>query len=274
MTWKKQEVTTWSQLRKKLNELASTDNLVCRGQAVNCNTNGKVIKVMSSLDRALENVSDEKQKSKVEREIAKRFRTYAPNYLPYAEIGHLNDGPSFLMLMQHYGAPTRLVDWTYSVWVGAYFAARSDFEKDGIIIVFNGKELDDHAHEKHGHETRNVPLTDSDGLPRIMWNRYGPWVCRLMQMGHQIPRMIAQQGLFTVGGQLGVDHYKAIDEIIQYKNDKYHKPPEKQVILFAKDLKPTILKELNRMGINGSTLFPGIDGVGKALTEFAHFPQS
>ena len=268
MTWKKQTITSWPELRDKLNELAISDNLVCRGQAANCGENE--IKVFSSLDRALKDVIDEEQKSKVEREIAKRFRKYAPNYLPYAEIGHLNDGPSFLMLMQHYGAPTRLVDWTYSIWVGAYFAARSNFEKGGIIIVFNGNELDRHAHEKHGHETRNVPLTDPDGLPRVMWNRYGPWVCRLMQMGHQIPRMIAQQGLFTVGGRLGVDHCKAIDEIVPNSVESQ----EKQIISFEAKLKPEILKALHRMGINGSTLFPGIDGVGKALTEYAHFPQS
>jgi hypothetical protein len=268
MTWKKQAVTTWPQLREKLNELASTDNLVCRGQAANYGK--EEIKVFSSLDRALEDVRDEEQKSKVEREIARRFLRYAPNYLPYVELMHLRSGPSFLMLMQHYGAPTRLVDWTYSIWVGAYFAARSDFEKNGIIIVFNGKELDDHAGRKHDDETPNVPLTDSDGLPRVMRNRYGPWVCRLMQMGHQIPRMIAQQGLFTIGGRLGVDHLSAIDEIIPDNNVEL---PGKQIILFEASLKPTILKALHQMGINGSTLFPGIDGVGKALTEFAHHDE-
>jgi hypothetical protein len=268
MTWKKQTITSWPELRDKINELAAMDHVVCRGQGYNYD-NGAIF---STLDRTFKdtNITDEKQKGDVEREIARRFLTYAPNYLPYAELMHLRDGPSFMMLMQHYGAPTRLVDWTYSVWIGAYFAARSDFKKDGIIIVFNGKELDDHAGKKHGHETPNVPLTGQDGLPKIMLNRYGPWVCRLMQMGHQIPRMIAQQGLFTVGGQLGVDHCKAIDEIIPDSVESQGK----LILSFEAKLKPEILKALQQMGINGNTLFPGIDGVGKALTEYAHFPQS
>jgi len=265
MAWIKHKIETWPQLRDTLNELAATDNIVCRGQGSDYD-NGAIF---STLDRTFKdtNITDENQKSEVEREIAKRFKSYAPNYLSFAEQMHLSDGPSFLMLMQHYGAPTRLVDWTYSIWVGAYFAAKNDFEKDGIIIVFNGTALDKHAGNKHGRETCNVPLTDRDGLPKIMWNCYGPWVCRLMQTGHQIPRMIAQQGLFTVGGQLGVDHYKAIGEIVPDDVES----PGKQVISFAAKLKPTILKALHQMGINGSTLFPGIDGVGRALTEFAHF---
>jgi hypothetical protein len=81
--------------------------------------------------------------------------------------------------------------------------------------------------------------------------------------------MIAQQGLFTVGGRLGVDHCKAIDEIIP----DTIKCPKKQIISFKAELKPKILKELYQMGINGSTLFPGIDGVGKSLTEYAYFSQ-
>lgn len=253
---------TWQDLRECLHELAGTNNVVCRGQGANHDE-----KLMSCLDRRLAYLNDDKEKSDIEREIARRFLRYAPNYLPFAEQMHLRDGPSFLMLMQHYGAPTRLVDWSESIWIGAYFAARSEPEKDGIIFAFNGTALDENVGRKHGHETPNVPSTGFEGLPTIMWNTYGPWVCRLMRRGHQIPRMIAQQGLFTVGGRLSLDHWKAIDEIIPDNAES----PGKQIIVVPRDLKPEILKTLHQMGINGSTLFPGIDGVGKGLTEYAQY---
>jgi hypothetical protein len=265
---KQNTVTSWPELRDKLNELAAADNIVSRGQGSDY---GKG-KIFSTLDRAFidTNITDGNQKSEIEREIARRFRKYAPNYLPYAELMHLNDGPSFWMLMRHYGTPTRLVDWTYSIWVSAYFAARSEFNDDGFIWAFDYNVLTKTAHKKYGHETKNVPKTD-EGLPRLMWKSYKPWVCLLMQMGHQIPRMIAQQGLFTVGGQLGVDHCKAIDELIPDTIEC--KSPKKQTISFEAKLKPKILKELHQMGINGSTLFPGIDGVGNFLTEYTRFSQ-
>ncbi len=271
MAWEENTLSAWPAIREKLVELTDTGRIICRGQTRDYkDKSGGALTVFSSLDRSLEDVSDDGVKAETEREIARRFRAYAPNYLPYAEIRHLGDGRSFLMLMQHYGAPTRLVDWTSSIWVGAYFAARDDFDKDGIIIVFNGNALDNYAGKKHGHETENATLTCSDGLPKLMWNRYGPWVCRLMQMGHQIPRMIAQQGLFTVGGRLGINHLTAIDDIIPDDAEA----PRKQLIRFSGSLKPEMLKALHEMGINGSTMFPGIDGVGKALTEFSHFPAA
>ena len=42
--------------------------------------------------------------------------------------------------MQHYGAPTRLLDWTLSPWVAAYFAV-SDLQDDGEIWAFNQAQL-------------------------------------------------------------------------------------------------------------------------------------
>jgi hypothetical protein len=248
MGWERREFATWEELRECLNKLSDIDDLVCRGQGAAYDG-----RVMSCLDRALVDLNDDDEKAKIEREVAHRFRSHAPNYLPYAEQMHLSHGPALLTLMQHYGAPTRLVDWTASIWIGAYFAARSEPEKDGIIYAFNGGALDKYAGEKYGDETENVPKNDSHRFPMIMGNKYGPWVCRLMQMGHKVPRMVAQQGLFTVGGRLGVDHQKAIDDIIPDGGEA----PGKLIITVERRLKPVVLKALYGMGINGSTLFPG-----------------
>jgi hypothetical protein len=41
----------------------------------------------------------------------------------------------FLAMCQHYGIPTRLLDWSNDVLISLYFACKSNFEKNGRIII-------------------------------------------------------------------------------------------------------------------------------------------
>ena len=50
----------------------------------------------------------------------------------------------WLCLMQHYGLPTRLIDWSESPLVALYFAVRNEFyhnEKDGFIYALDARRL-------------------------------------------------------------------------------------------------------------------------------------
>src|SRR5215831_16215491 len=53
--------------------------------------------------------------------IEREFKRRAHHYL--ADLPNEDEDLEWLALMQHYGAPTRLLDWTRSAYVAAFFAA-------------------------------------------------------------------------------------------------------------------------------------------------------
>lgn len=66
----------------------------------------------------------------VENDLLWGFARYARREMQHREI---TVGTEFVALAQHYGLPTRAVDWSYSPYVAAYFATRGRSDVDGVI---------------------------------------------------------------------------------------------------------------------------------------------
>jgi hypothetical protein len=65
-----------------------------------------------------------------------------PGDMPSSSDVAVKSSVEVLSLMQHYEVPSRLLDWTESVWVAAYFACASNPDKDADLWFADESVLD------------------------------------------------------------------------------------------------------------------------------------
>jgi hypothetical protein len=73
--------------------------------------------------------------------------------------------------------------------------------------------------------------------------------------------MIAQQGEFTVGYHIHTNHEAAIESACATQSGAFGRA------IIPKDKKPDFLRKLHAMNVAASSVFPGVDGVGRSVNE-------
>jgi hypothetical protein len=80
----------------------------------------------------------------VERTLVRTFQKRAHEYLASAVMPDNRETASWWVIMQHYGAPTRVLDWTASAYVATYFAVESRTQCDGAVWLIHPLTIIDH----------------------------------------------------------------------------------------------------------------------------------
>jgi len=165
-------------------------------------------------------------------------------------------------LMQHFGAPTRLLDWTDSPYVAAYFAAdTTNEEDDGVIWGVHGGLLGKAMRAQYPEGASTAEGARRTGL---YLNQDAPLALHFVRARIQAERMTAQQTACSVSPQILGDHGSVVAGALEPELECYFK------LILPAEQKPTFLLRLRRMNMTAHALFPGVDGLGRSVRELVN----
>jgi hypothetical protein len=242
-------VSSWNQFM----ELSATlDGWAFRGQQ------DAQWPLLSSLSRyMLAYVADRSQWRAREERAIRIFRRKAHNFVQHPSL--LEDDLRCLSLMQHHGAPTRLLDFTKSPFVAAFFALERSVSDVAIFalntpVLWNNRALPKGAPEL----TRTLIDPRVDGNLEKYFLDNSNSVVWFGEPEEMDDRLIAQSGTFVVPGVIDralpdiLDGYASDDELLR----KIVLPPS---------VRADAMKWLYRMNITNASLFPGLDGLARSI---------
>ncbi len=173
------------------------------------------------------------------------------------ERGLLEDELRCLALMQHHGAPTRLLDFTKSPYVAAFFAFERATEEVAVYAL-NTPALWDAAPRFDAGLTRDVIDPRQPGVYQRLYavNRHPMlWFGEPLEMD---ARLVAQSGLFVIPGVLDLP----LEAILQQYPDGAHML--RKFVLPA-SAREEAMRALYRMNVTSATLFPDLDGLARSM---------
>lgn len=217
----------------------------------------------------------------IERVIYQRFFERLRAY-PQIHIGK-NDVWEMLCIAQHFGVPTRLLDWTSNLNVAAYLAMpeaqENGQEQDGAIWCLNATRIA----EKYRLPMDNLydeqaGISGIDELPayssffdssRVQINsedqsKYGFRILRAPSIEN---RMINQSSFFTVDVTQSDYNDKGDSAYTHYDHVRNCESSLLKITIPA-DKKNSIKHDLEQIGINYNYIFPDLYGLGLYLQDY------
>jgi hypothetical protein len=189
----------------------------------------------------------ESQLGEIEADLLQRFISAAPMLLAHVPTSIWE----WLVLAQHHGVPTRLLDWSTNSLVALYFAVEPyDCSHDAAVWQYYP-------------DWRSL-LRPADGNP-----------IQTLSMSH-----IAELRQFSVGAQVRPMHPRHVDPRIRVQNSVFTVHPigvpsevaskRLRKVIIPRDFRHAIRTELNQVGIHGGSVFPDLDGLARQIKEWLY----
>jgi hypothetical protein len=181
------------------------------------------------------------------------FKRVAEIKLPANRVPDPQDELRWVQVAQHFGLPTRLLDWTENPLVGLHFACSDGAQDDGLVFLIDPVAL-------NRESAPNLPRVLDGNADAAALRRYLELGGRLSRKGSRAlamdpvwnnERIMLQQGVFTLHGTsiTGIDH----------------KTPSLVAIPIEHEMKQKLLGELHGVGIDEMSLFPELEHAARQL---------
>jgi hypothetical protein len=163
----------------------------------------------------------------------------------------------WLLLMQHYGVPTRLLDWTLSPLIACYFSTLEEgLSGDGALYALNPHLLNlDQISEEIVLSSANSRTKEAVGKAFLFTDDDVDYIAAWLPNEFDIRSMV-QQSAFTV-------HPRDV---------QLDKIPESEdwliKFLIPRSSKQSIRRELGALGIQESSLFPDLQHLAHEIKGF------
>jgi hypothetical protein len=254
-------------------------------------------KLSTSFERQIErlfpNLYDKYIIPEHERLMLEEFQWKYPLYsLQYPEK---KDFVEWLTIMQHYGATTRLLDFSYSIFIAMHMAL-ADNGESGAIWAINKIPLEFGIFNQYRAKF-NVNSVSHDKLEQFTLEQANDLINNGFQKDIEKQlliinpktcneRLSRQQGLFIMPSDIKcsfedclksyIDSHEPLnvkfENLIDYSTDAQYRQEDITLIkiIIPKEKNYEIMKYLRAMNITTEILFPGLDGLAKSLN-YARF---
>jgi FRG domain len=193
-----------------------------------------------------------------EKYLTKQFMSEAELHANRVEISETQDMVAWWAVMQHYGAPTRLLDWTRSPHVALYFAVHDKFDKPGAIWVLDFPKLYSLMQKSSQKDLGEMSIEERRAF---FDEKKEQSIIFVYERTRKSSRMIAQQHALSVSTDVLTDYSQKLTSTPE--------GPLATKYLIPADMKKSFFYRLWRTNLTANSLFPGLEGLGRHIGEIA-----
>ena len=192
-----------------------------------------------------------------------------------------DDFAEWFAWMRHYGAPTRLLDCSYSLFIAA-FHALSEAEGESAIWAFNTTKM--RTGLEHVLDTpeaspaswfyrRDRSMTQKSTFNSLFMAQPPLRLVASVSPFKLNERLVVQQGVFLCPGDVSTSFEENLRAVLDRCSVERDHICIKYWIPEAAIVRRDILRNLLRVNINRASLFPDLEGFAKSLWQWLVFPE-